>query len=61
MRYWVVGGEYRDSSFRALVPGTEAVLGPYKDHAAARTAWTRMTFRDGSPATARYSIAVGPA
>ena len=30
-RYWVIGGEYRDSDFGALVPGTEKMAGPFAD------------------------------
>ena len=30
-RYWVVGGEYDGPDFRALVPGTEKMVGPFED------------------------------
>ena len=30
-RYWIVGGEYRDPEFTALVPGTETMAGPFAD------------------------------
>ena len=58
-RFWVIGGEYRDPDFRALIPGTEKMCGPYADEARARTEWTRLTCGpDRSPAaTVRYSIA----
>jgi hypothetical protein len=43
-RYWVIGGEYQDPDFRALIPGTETMAGPFEDERRARTEWT------GSPA-----------
>ena len=58
-RYWVIGGEYRDPEFRALVPGTETMAGPFEDERRARTEWIRLTCcpDGGSAATVRYSIA----
>ncbi len=58
-RYWVVGGEYDGPDFRALVPGTEKMIGPFECERKARTEWTRLTCcPDRSPCgTVRYSIA----
>ncbi len=57
-RYWVIGGEYQDPDFRALIPGTEKMCGPFEDEQRARTEWTRLTcFPEGGTATTRYSIA----
>jgi hypothetical protein len=57
MRYWVVGGEYQDPDFRALVPGTERMVGPF-DERAARNEWIRLTYGPHTAsATTRYSIA----
>ncbi len=58
-RYWVVGGEYRDPAFKALIPGTETMAGPFESEARAKTEWQRLTCcPDRSPcATVRYSIA----
>ena len=56
-RYWVIGAEYRDSDFAALVPGTEKMTGPFADERKARTEWTRLSCCPGSKATTRYSIA----
>ena len=58
-RYWVIGGEYRDPSFGALIPGTERMAGPFEDEGRAKTEWQRLTCcPDRSPcATVRYSIA----
>ena len=58
-RYWVIGGEYEDPGFSALIPGTEKMCGPFEDEQRAKTEWTRLTCcPDRSPAaTVRYSIA----
>ena len=58
MRYWVVGGEYQDPDFRALVPGTERMVGPFVDERKARNEWIRLTYGPHTAsATTRYSIA----
>ena len=59
-KYWVIGGEYADGKFNGLVEGTHKVAGPFGNEQRARTEWTRLTFRDGAPATTRYHIAVEP-
>ena len=57
-RYWIVGGEYEDPDFRALIPGSETMAGPFDDERKARNEWLRLTYRPGTdPATTRYSIA----
>jgi hypothetical protein len=56
-RYWVIGGEYEDADFGALVAGTEKVAGPFADEHRARTEWTRLTCCPDGKATTRYSIA----
>ena len=59
-RYWVVGGDYADSQFAKIVPGTETISGPFPDEFRARTEWQRLTFRDRCAALTRYTIAVEP-
>jgi len=57
-RYWIVGGEYRDPDFTALIPGTETMAGPFADEVKARNEWMRLTYSPGTdPATTRYTIA----
>jgi hypothetical protein len=52
--YWVVGGEYRDPDFRALIPGTERMVGPFDDERKARNEWIRLTYcRSGRHALQR--------
>lgn len=57
MRYWVVGGEYCDTSFSAFAPGKrEERYGPYASYREAYDAWSihaRATIDD---ATIRYRI-----
>jgi hypothetical protein len=57
MLYWVVGGEYADPDFRALVPGTEKMVGPFENEGKARNAWIRLTNCPNVSATTRYTIA----
>jgi len=57
-RYWIVGGEYRDGEFTALVPGTETMIGPFAEEQKARNEWLRLSYAPGTdPAMTRYSIA----
>ena len=59
-RYWVVGGEYEGPDFRALVPGTERMSGPFDDERKARNEWIRLTYCPSGTATTRYTIAAEP-
>ena len=59
-RYWVIGGEYADTAFNQIEPGSESVHGPFNDELRARTEWQRLTFRDRCGATTRYAICVEP-
>lgn len=56
-RYWVLGGEYECTAFKALKGGRPEVIGPFEDREAAREAWRRKSDETRSCATARYSIA----
>ena len=58
-RYWVIGGEYEDPNFRALIPGTETMAGPFETEQKAKTEWQRLTCCPdrSSCAAVRYSIA----
>jgi hypothetical protein len=46
-------------NFRALIPGTETMAGPYDDERRAKTEWTRLSCcpEKSGCATVRYSIA----
>jgi hypothetical protein len=56
-RYWVVGGQYECTAFKALRGGAPEVLGPFEDREEARQAGRRKADETRSCATARYSIA----
>ena len=49
-----------EPDFRALIPGSETMVGPFEDERKARNEWLRLTCSPGTdPATTRYSIADG--
>jgi hypothetical protein len=57
MRYWVVGGDYTDTSFRELSPGArEERLGPFGDYAEAHKVWSARSRASIDFATVRYRI-----
>ena len=57
-RFWVIGGECDGPDFRALIPGTETMAGPFADETKAKTEWQRLTCcPEQRSATLRYSIA----
>lgn len=56
-RFWVIGGEYQDTAFRDLVPGTEEeVLGPFDDYTHAFEAWKAKAWSSVDTATRRFRI-----
>ena len=60
-RFWVVGGEYTDTSFNELVSGSERVMGPYSDRDAALVAWRRGAAETRGDCYARFTVAEEPA
>ena len=60
MRFWVVGGEYTDTSFERLVDGSERVLGPFSDRDQAMNVWKRVAEATRSDCYARFTIAQEP-
>ena len=58
--YWVVGGEYVDSSFAALLPGRSPErYGPYRSYDEARKEWQARTMATIDNALIRYRIIEG--
>jgi len=56
-RYWVVGGEYTDTSFERLAgAGPEERIGPFANHAEAKAAWQKRAWESVDNAHARYRI-----
>jgi hypothetical protein len=60
MRFWVIGGEYTDTSFNQLVGGSERVMGPFLDRGTALTAWREVAEQSRSDCHVRYTIAQEP-
>jgi hypothetical protein len=56
--FWVVGGEYRDTSFRDL-SGMPEVFGPFQEYDDAMRVWRERTSASKSAALVRYTIAAG--
>lgn len=55
-RFWVVGGEYADTSFRSLTGDTPMVAGPFDSEAEAKTVWRGLYERRPCSALTRFSI-----
>ncbi len=56
-RFWVVGGEYADTAFTRMVPGTETIVGPLPSREAALAEWRRLSERGRAECLRRYAIA----
>lgn len=56
-RYWVVGGEYADTSFSKLAPGkAEERLGPFDGYNEALKAWSGRAWSTVDNAQTRYVL-----
>ncbi len=56
-KFWVVGGEYTDTSFSEIVGGgAETREGPFESIEAARLAWSGLSMAQVDNAHARYRI-----
>ena len=56
MQYWVIGGEYRDMSFREIVPGKAERLGPFATYKEAHKAWAARAWATVDDALMRFRI-----
>lgn len=56
-RYWIIGGEYTDTSFSTLVAGTEQVAGPFTTRERALAVWRRFAAETSSLCNARFTVA----
>jgi Domain of unknown function (DUF4170) len=56
-QYWVIGGEFRDTSFRELVTTMPEAAGPFEGYEQALSEWRRKTEATRRHATVRYTIA----
>lgn len=55
-RYWVIGGEYKDTSFEAVAAGREECFGPFDSFEQAKKEWARLAWSTVDNATTRYRI-----
>jgi hypothetical protein len=56
-RYWIVGGEYADTSFRRIAGGgKEERIGPFDSYGAAKTEWQQRAWASVDNAHVRYRI-----
>jgi hypothetical protein len=56
-QFWVIGGEYADTSFEQLaVDGGATALGPYPSYDAALDAWRSVAVATRPVAHMRYTI-----
>lgn len=55
-KYWVVGGEYTDTSFRELARGEEQRFGPFDNYELAKKEWANRTWAAVDDAHARFRI-----
>jgi hypothetical protein len=56
-RYWVIGGEYRDTGFSEIAPGkTEERHGPYATYEEAHRKWAERAWATVDDANSRFRI-----
>jgi hypothetical protein len=56
-QFWVVGGEYTDTTFKRIVGGGEEERhGPFETYEAAEAEWSRLAWKTVDSAHARYRI-----
>ncbi|WP_158914912.1 hypothetical protein [Caulobacter sp. S45] len=55
-RFWVIGGDYTCTGFKALRGGSQ-VEGPFESRDEAKAVWKQLSREHSSRATARFSIA----
>jgi len=55
-RYWVIGGEYADTSFTRLTGAPEQRIGPFEDYDHAVAAWRERAFATMDDAHVRWRI-----
>jgi hypothetical protein len=56
--YWVVGGSYRDTSFREPVSGKEQWFGPFASYDEARAEWQKRAWSTVDDAMSRFRIEI---
>ncbi len=56
-KFWVVGGEYKDTEFSELIDGATQLVGPFRSYEQAHQVWRRKAEATRGNAYVRYSIA----
>jgi hypothetical protein len=56
--FWVIGGRYRDVSFRDIEEGSMEAYGPFPRYEDALSSWSSHSARTSSLASVRYSVVV---
>lgn len=57
MVYWVIGGEYTDTSFSVIKGGdAEQKIGPFPDYDTAKSIWAKLAWQHVDDAHVRYRI-----
>lgn len=56
-QFWVIGGEYADTTFDRLVDGGATALGPFESYDAALEAWREVAVETRPMAHMRFTIA----
>jgi len=60
-QYWVIGGEYADTSFRQLCNDDAETFGPFDTYEAALSTWRTRSSETRAMGHVRYTIAVNTA
>lgn len=55
-RFWVVGGEYRSLEFDEIIDGSQQLIGPFGERAAAERSWRDVSEQNRSRCTVRFTI-----
>lgn len=56
-QYWVIGGEFSDTSFRELIDAAPQAKGPFDRYDQALSVWRALTESTRALAHVRYTIA----
>ncbi len=55
-RYWVIGGQYVDTSWSALRDPSPTVAGPFESESDAKARWRQLSSETSSLASTRFSV-----
>ena len=55
-QFWVVGGEYTDTTFECVRGSDEEWFGPYEEYEAAREEWAKRAWTTVDHCNIRYRI-----